>query len=111
MVLGWLLNQGTGGINAIRQDFVRELARPIMNASPIAYVRDAQLAGSLFQADDTSGLISAVQTNFFVDHVEPLEALGWVQKERDWPLGNLLDGYEFLLILERRRRRHPQITC
>lgn len=101
------LTQVTGGINATHLDVIREHAEPIMNASPIAYIRNAQLAGSLFHPDDT-GLVSAVHTNFFVDHTEPLQALAWVQEELDWPLGNLLDGYEFLLILEGRRRHRSR---
>ena len=75
-----------------------------MEASPVRYVKDAKLHGSLFDPGDTSGLVSCVDTGFFVDHNEPLEALAWVREAMDWPLGELFDGHEFLLILEARRR-------
>jgi hypothetical protein len=49
-------------------------------------------------------MVSSVDTNFFVDHTEPLEALAFVKENMDWPLGELIDGHEFLLILEAKRR-------
>lgn len=76
-----------------------------MERSPIKYVKDATLRGNLFDARDTSGSISSVCTNFFVDHTEPLAALREIQQELDWPLGDLLDGHEFLLVIDRRRPR------
>ena len=75
-----------------------------MKQSPVEYVSDAKLRGELFDADDTSGAISSVDTNFFVDHAEPLEALDRVRQVREWPLGELLDGHEFLLMIETRFR-------
>jgi hypothetical protein len=75
-----------------------------MKASPVGYVRDAKLRGKLFDSEDTSGLVSSVDTGFFVDHEEPLEALAWVRESMDWPLGELFDGHEFILILQARRR-------
>jgi hypothetical protein len=80
-----------------------------MGASPILYVRTARLCGSLFNPEDTSGLVSSVDTSFFVDHTEPLEALVWVREEFEWPLGELSDGHEFLLILEGRRRGRSKV--
>lgn len=85
-------------------DFIRDNAEAIMKASPIRYVNDAELRGSLFEREDTSGAVSSVHTNFFVDHTEPLEALAWVREGMDWPLGELLDGHEFLLLIAVRRR-------
>ena len=75
-----------------------------MRLSPISYIKDAELCGSLFDPKDTSGAHSPVNTKFFVDYTEPLEALAWVREGLDWPLGELLDGYEFLYILAVRRR-------
>jgi hypothetical protein len=75
-----------------------------MKVSPVEYVRDAKLRGSLFDSKDTSGCICCVDSGFFVDHGEPLEALAWVRDSMQWPLGDLFDGHEFLLILEARRR-------
>ena len=78
-----------------------------MRASPISYVRGTKVCGSLFDPDDTSGMVSGVDTNFFVDHTEPLEALAWEREIMDWPLGELIGGHEFLFILEVRRRARP----
>ncbi len=63
----------------------------------IAYVKEAKLRGSVFNPEDASGLVSSVDTNFFVDHAEPLEALAWVQEEFDGPLAN------YFLFLKARR--------
>lgn len=93
-----------GGINTVAVDFIRDNAEAVMTLSPINYVKHADLRGSLFNADDTTGLISSVYTKFFVDHTEPLEALSWVREGSDWPLGELLDGYEFVLVIKVRRR-------
>jgi hypothetical protein len=93
-----------GSITTVRLDFIKEHAEEIMKASPIRYVRDAKLRGSLFDPEDASGLVSSVDTGFWVDHTEPLEALEWVQDTVDWPLGELHDGHEFLLLLEVRHR-------
>jgi hypothetical protein len=76
-----------------------------MSTSPIPYIRDAELCGTIFDADDTSGIVSGVNTNFFVDHTEPLEALAVVEDEWQWPLGKLPDGHEYLLILPAKQRR------
>ena len=94
----------TGSINTHQLDFIGEHAKAIMEASPLGYVKDSKLYGSLFNPEDTSGHVSCVNTGFFVDHAEPLEALAWVREEWNWPLGKLYDGHEFVLILEVRRR-------
>lgn len=93
-----------GSINTVRLEFIKEHAEEIMRASPIRYVKDAKVCGSLFNPEDTSGLVSSVDTGFWVNHTEPLEALAWAKDIVDWPLGELHDGHEFLLVLEVRRR-------
>ena len=93
-----------GGISSVATGFIRDNASIVMKQSPIEYVRNAVLRGNLFKSDDTSGVISSVRTNFFVDHTEPLEALHWVRQGLNWPLGELLDGHEFLLMIETRLR-------
>ena len=91
-------------MNPKAMDFIRGNAGGIMEESPISYVSDARLRGSLFDPQDTSDAISSVYTKFFVDHTEPLEALTWVREGLDWPFGELHDGHEFLFILAVRRR-------
>lgn len=75
---------------------------------PISYFKDAELRDNLFDPEDTSGAISSVYTNFFVEHTEPLAALEWVREGVNWPLGGLLDGHEFLFIIENRRRHRSR---
>ena len=91
-------------MNAVRVDFIKENAERIMKTSPISYVKGAKLRGCLFGSEDASGLVSSADSGFWVDHTEPLEALAWAQKTGDWPLGELHDGHEFLLLVEARRR-------
>ncbi|KAF2841088.1 hypothetical protein M501DRAFT_1002195 [Patellaria atrata CBS 101060] len=90
--------------NTVSLEFMKKYAESIMKVSPVTYVRDAKLRGSLFDSKDTNGLVSSVDTGFFVDHEEPLEALALVRESMEWPLGELLDGHEFILILQARRR-------
>lgn len=98
----------TGSIDTVRLDFIKEHAENIIKASPIRYIKDAKLCGSLFDPEDVSGLVSSVNTGFWVDHTEPLEALAWMRDMVDWPLGELHDGHEFFLVLEVRRRPRPR---
>lgn len=74
-----------------------------MKASPIRYVREAKVRGRLFDIEDGDGLVSSVDTGFWVDHAEPLEALARARDAGDWPLGELHEGHEFLLVVETRR--------
>lgn len=57
-------------------------------------------------------LVSSVDSDagFWVDHTEPLKALLRTRERKDWPLGELHDGHEFLLIIEvgRRTRSRPR---
>ncbi|KAI9761990.1 MAG: hypothetical protein M1835_008098 [Candelina submexicana] len=88
------------GLQSVQMEVVRDYAKVVIEASPARYVRDATLRGSLFQPKDATGAVSSVDTNFWVNHTEPLAALASVRGVSDWPLGDLLDGHKFLLILE-----------
>jgi len=78
--------------------FCKLHAQTILATSPMAYIKEVELRGSLFDNECPTGAISSVFTSFYVDHDEPLEALN-MYKETGWVLGDLLDGHEFLLIL------------
>ncbi|CAM1503449.1 Fc.00g082250.m01.CDS01 [Cosmosporella sp. VM-42] len=91
-------------IENVSLDFVRQNSAPIMKASPIAYVRDAVLRGTLFDAEDPIDLVCGVNTDFFVDHEEPLNALAHLRDFRPWRLGDLPDGHEFLLLFPTKPR-------
>jgi len=86
-------------IENIDLSFCRENAKLIFEASPVDYVRAMQPRGSLFENDCTSGAISSVNTEFYVDHDEPLAALQTFKASGKWSLGELLEGHEFLIIV------------
>ncbi|KAK1467994.1 hypothetical protein CABS03_15039 [Colletotrichum abscissum] len=92
----------------VSMDYARDHAADVLKASPIVYVREAQLCGRLFNSDDASGMVSGVNSKFYVDHAEPLEALAWFQEDGNWPLGELPDGHEFLFLVEKPRRRRSR---
>lgn len=89
------------GIEAVDLSFIREFARGVVKASPVGYVREGGLRGSLHDGGD-EGVVSAVETRFWVDHAEPDEAVRVVRGAgRKWALGEVLpEGCEFLLLVE-----------
>ncbi|OJD21471.1 hypothetical protein ACJ73_07186 [Blastomyces percursus] len=93
------------GIEKVPLGLIEGNAKAVIEASPIPYIRNAKLCGTLFNPEDSTGLICGVNTGFFVDHEEPLEVLETVRQNWQWPLGNLPDGHEYLLILPGKHRR------
>ena len=85
-------------VESIDTDFIVKNATKILHTTPIDYLKDVKLAGSLFDDSCTNGAVSCVFTEFYVDHAEPLAALE-VFKTRRWCLGELPEGHEFLIIL------------
>lgn len=85
------------GIEKASLDFIKANAEAILKASPVSYIKDAKLSGTLFDIKDPTG--SCVNTEFFVDHEEPLRVLETVRQSWQWPLGDLPEGHEYLLIL------------
>jgi len=83
--------------------YTSENAAAILDASPVQYVKESKPRGSLFHQDDTTGLVCGVDSKFLVDHAEILEVLKEVKPR--WPLGDLPDGHEFLLIFPVKHRR------
>lgn len=93
-----------GSIDKVRLDFIKEHAKDVMHVSPIRYVKEAKLCGRLFHPEDATGVVSSVDTDFWIDHTEPLEVLARTRDRLDWPLGDLHDGHEFLLVAEVKQR-------
>ncbi|KAH6691677.1 hypothetical protein F5X68DRAFT_229526 [Plectosphaerella plurivora] len=83
--------------SSVSLDFIRDNAAGILAASPIQYIRDGALSGTLF-GDAQVDIVSGVNTDFWVDHEEPMQALSSLQEQ--WPLGNLPEGHEYLLVFE-----------
>ncbi|KAL1991183.1 hypothetical protein VTN49DRAFT_5687 [Thermomyces lanuginosus] len=99
------------GIERVSLEFMRDHAKEIMETSPIPYVREARLRGSLFEPeDDSTGLICGVDTNFFIDHTAPLRNLRSIQRDWKWPLGQLPEGHEYLLILPSKHRLFKSLS-
>jgi hypothetical protein len=70
-----------------------------MAASPVSYVKGAEPRGSLF-GDEGQGVCYA-NTQFWVDHGEPLVALADVKRRGiEWPFGELPEGCEFLVLVK-----------
>ena len=93
-----------GSMNRVQFNFVKENMVAVIQASPIKYIKEAELEGSLYNPSDASGQVSSANTRFYVDHRLPLEALKRVKDIEDWPLGELLEGREFVVLFEARRR-------
>ncbi|POR34624.1 Uncharacterized protein TPAR_05183 [Tolypocladium paradoxum] len=89
----------------ISLDFAKEHAAGVIRGSPVQYIRDAGLCGRLFDSNDKSGMVLGVDSHFYVDHDEPLEALEALRGKGQWHLGDLPDGHEFLFLFERQQRR------
>lgn len=68
-------------------------------ASPVKYVRNMELHGSLFEDKCLSGAVSSVFTNLYFDHTNLFITFPRDQSPRPWPLGDLLEGHEFLIIM------------
>jgi len=98
-------------IQSIDTLFCHDNARSIMMRSPVKYLQDAELHGSLFEENCTSGAISSVFTNFYVDHAEPLVALSIYKARQQWVLGELLDGHEFIIIVPIRGSTGTSPVC
>jgi hypothetical protein len=71
----------------------------VLGPTPVEYLKSPYLRGTLFEdqpIDPTA--ISSIFTEFYVDHHEPLEVLK--KYESTWPLGALLDGHEFFVLVK-----------
>ncbi|KAF9467411.1 hypothetical protein BDZ94DRAFT_1305486 [Collybia nuda] len=88
-------------VDEIDLEFIKTNASSILSSTSVSYVKDAALRGSLFQdkEDYEPGAVSSAYTEFFVDHGEPLRALETLQRRKEWCLGELLDGHEFVVLL------------
>lgn len=95
-------------IEELDLNFTRREAGSILKSSPIAYIRNAKLRGTLFghsqgEEEKSGPLVCGVDTEFYVSHEEPSRALEIVRGVWKWPLGDLPEGHEFL-VMERVRR-------
>jgi hypothetical protein len=79
--------------------FIKSNAIKVLGSTPIDYLKSPQLRGTLFEEDPVDpAAISSIFTEFYVDHHEPLGVLA--EYESIWPLGALLDGHEFFVLVK-----------
>ena len=85
--------------NAYRRPLIQHTQTPKTDSN---LSTEAQLHGHLFNPGSEDGSICSLDTNFFVNHTEPLAALDEISKKdgQEWPLGALVEGREFLLLVE-----------
>lgn len=90
-------------ISNVNLEFIRKHASQVLGGSNIDYLYSTKLHGSLFaDEDEDDGTICCVETEFFMEHEEALQALDYLENRRGerWPLGDLLEGVEFVLLVE-----------
>ena len=88
-------------IGTLDLDFIRNNASTVLAQTPIRYLRGAELHGSLFGGECPAGAVSSIFTKFFIDHDEPLSVLRTFNDAGRWGLGELHEGYEFLVVAPR----------
>ncbi|KAF8812722.1 hypothetical protein BYT27DRAFT_6406453 [Phlegmacium glaucopus] len=86
-------------VNMVDTNFISQNARKILAATPISYIKDTQLRGSIFEENCETRAVSCANTMFYIDHREPLEVLEDFKRQGRWCLGELLEGHEFLIIV------------
>tara|TARA_R110002033_G_scaffold90677_1_gene140536 strand:+ start:232 stop:762 length:531 start_codon:yes stop_codon:yes gene_type:complete len=69
------------GVEDIDLGVMKLEAKDVMATCPVTYVRDAKLRGALLEDQPSDGTISCADTQFWVDHGEPDEALS-VMKDK-----------------------------
>ncbi|KAI0808226.1 hypothetical protein C8Q74DRAFT_1434810 [Fomes fomentarius] len=89
-------------ITQLNLAYIEAHAQEILRTAPVKYLQGAQLHGSLFGDSSAGrGVVSTLDTAFYVDHGEPLEALRRWKEEHsvEWPLGELPEGHEFFVVV------------
>ena len=90
-------------------EMTKRHARAVMATCPVGYVKKAKLRGALFDGDGKDGTVSCADTQFWVDHKEPLQALKSIkEKGFVWPFGELPDGHEFLVLVKAKANNHSR---
>ncbi|KAF7947112.1 uncharacterized protein EAE97_004361 [Botrytis byssoidea] len=90
------------GVEDVDRDLemMKGTVKGVMEGCPVGYVKEAKLRGSLF-GEGGGRAVACADTQFWVDHEEPLEALRRVEeKGLVWPCGELPDGCEFVALVD-----------
>jgi hypothetical protein len=96
------------GLEGVDLRLIEKHAHDVMDASPVEYVKTAELNGSLFEQqtcfgriESTGNAVSCAFTKFWVDHKKPDAVLEEVRKTRHWPLGENPEGCEYVVLIKR----------
>jgi hypothetical protein len=111
------------GLEALDLSFIRTHAQNVLAACPVEYVSSAKLRGAVFtdregatQEDriqdeamkQEEGTVCVADSGFWVDHTEPVAVLACVREEREWPLGKLPEGCEWLVLVEKEQEEEQE---
>jgi hypothetical protein len=99
------------------QDFIKAHVTHILGICNVTYLANKSLVGTVFQTIpniDERTPKALINSEFHIDHREPLEALSNLPIDVQWPLGPLLEGHEFIVVFEvgknRREHRRKRVT-
>jgi hypothetical protein len=86
-------------IGRVDFEFVKRRLPDVLSHSPVQYLHNSKPHGSLFDNNTKDGTYCSIDTQFFVDHTEPLTILDQIPRN-NWPYGSLLEGHEFATIVQ-----------
>ena len=79
---------------------LRTQAAPCMAYSPVRYIREGKMNGSLWGLGDTTG-VATLDTTFLVERQGMREAMrSMTERGRQWPLGGLPEGHEWVCMVK-----------
>ena len=87
-------------VGSVDTKFIQDNTRKILAATPIPRLKKRPLHGSLFEDDCVTNAVSLINTQFYVNQSQALEALDNYKKEKQWCLGDLFEGHEYVLVLK-----------
>ena len=84
-------------ISSFDLDFIKKYVRHAFTTCNIEYLIGKNLVGKLFgnESDET---VALVDSEFYIDHTKPVQALANLPSYIYWPLGKLLEGHEFVAL-------------
>jgi hypothetical protein len=100
------------GVEIVKPDLemTRNEVKGVMESCPVGYVKDSKLHGTLWNAGIEDEVVSCADTGFWVDHEEPRWALRIIgERGVVWPLGQLPDGHEFLVLVNAKTSERSRI--
>lgn len=88
-------------MSTFNKEFIRQNVARVFTLCNIQYLLGKSLVGSWFEPTvehKERQAVAQVNSEFYIDHAVPLEALESLQVDVQWPLGPLLEGHEFIVV-------------